>query len=70
MSGFEATARIRAREEVTAQHIPIIAVTAHAMTGDRERCIEAGMDGYLAKPLQAPELVEAFAQLVPAGACT
>jgi CheY-like chemotaxis protein len=37
------------------------------MTGDRERCLQAGMDAYLAKPLQAPELVEAFAQVVPAG---
>jgi PAS domain S-box-containing protein len=65
MSGFEATALIRMREKETGQHVPIIAVTAYAMTGDRERCLEAGMDGYLAKPLQAPELVEALTRLVP-----
>jgi CheY-like chemotaxis protein len=66
MSGLEITSQIRAREQGSGQHVPIIAVTAHAMTGDRERCLRAGMDGYLAKPLQAPELVEAFAELVPA----
>jgi len=53
MDGFEATAAIRAQEETTGPHVPIIAMTAHAMQGDRERCLEAGMDGYVTKPIRA-----------------
>jgi signal transduction histidine kinase/CheY-like chemotaxis protein/ligand-binding sensor domain-containing protein len=56
MDGFEATAAIREREMATGQHIPIIAMTAHAMAGDREHCLEVGMDGYVAKPIQAQQL--------------
>ncbi len=57
LDGFAATARIREREHATGSHLPIVAMTAHAMKGDRERCIAAGMDHYLCKPLDAKELL-------------
>ena len=58
MDGLEATAAIRDREGQTGCHVPIVAMTARAMKGDRERCLEAGMDAYVAKPLLAAELFE------------
>ena len=58
MDGFEATAAIRAKEMDMGGHIPIIAMTAHAMKGDREHCLEAGMDDYVSKPIQPQSLIE------------
>jgi CheY-like chemotaxis protein len=60
MDGLEATAAIRERERTTGGHLPIVALTAHAMKGDAERCLQAGMDAYLAKPLQPRELAAAI----------
>jgi signal transduction histidine kinase/CheY-like chemotaxis protein len=56
MDGFEATSAIRQNERGTGRHQPIVAMTAHAMKGDDQRCADAGMDGYLAKPIRGPEL--------------
>jgi len=58
MGGLETTAAIRARERDGSSHVPIIAMTAHAMKGDRERCLEAGIDEYLTKPLDSRHLCE------------
>ncbi len=62
MDGLDATRRIRNHEQETRQHVPIIALTAHAMKGDRERCLEAGMDAYVAKPVQKQELLQVIYQ--------
>ena len=67
MDGFEATAAIRAREAGTGGHLPIVALTAHAMKGDLERCLAAGMDAYVSKPIRAAELYELLDRLVGAG---
>jgi len=64
MDGLEATVAIRASERYSGRHIPIIAMTAHALKGDRERCLQAGMDGYTSKPIDAKELFAAIASQV------
>jgi PAS domain S-box-containing protein len=66
MDGFDTTATIREREQATGRHIPIIAMTAHAMKGDRERCLEKGMDEYIPKPIDANALLEVIAQVMSA----
>ncbi len=70
MDGFEATAAIREREKTQdSKPIPIIAMTAHAMAGDRERCLDAGMDGYVAKPIKMQEIFNAIENLSKAPKC-
>lgn len=64
LDGFDATALIREKERATGAHIPIIAITAQAMKGDRERCLSAGMDGYVSKPIRPGELVRAINEAV------
>ncbi len=66
MDGVEATAAIRQTEETTGAHVPIIAMTAHAMAGDRQRFLRAGMDGYVSKPIHARELLEAIESVLSA----
>ena len=66
MDGFEATAAIRASERQTGRRVPIVAFTAHAMEGDRQRCLDADMDGYISKPVKAVELFEVIDRVMAA----
>lgn len=67
MDGLTATRSIREREKQTRIHIPIIAMTAHAMKGDKERCLDAGMDGYISKPVDSREIEHILVTLPVAG---
>ena len=67
LDGFEATVAIRAKERTTGTHIPIVAMTAHAMKGDSDRCLAAGMDGYISKPVQPKELYDAIDGMISGG---
>ena len=62
MDGYAATGAIREHEKISGAHLPILAMTAHAMKGDKERCLQAGMDGYISKPFQARELLQVVEQ--------
>jgi CheY-like chemotaxis protein len=70
MSGLDATAVIRQREQATGGHVRIIAMTARAMATDREQCLAAGMDGYLSKPIDRTLLFDAVEQAAPVHAQT
>jgi CheY-like chemotaxis protein len=65
MSGFEATGRIR-DEQLGGAHIPIVAMTAHAMSGDRAKCLEGGMDDYVSKPVNRADLQTVIARVLTA----
>jgi len=65
MDGFETTKAIRTQERTSHKHLPIVAMTAHAMIGDRERCLAAGMDSYVTKPVDAAKLFTAIADALP-----
>ena len=68
MDGLTATAHIRTREHGTSAHLPIVAVTAHALEEDRKRCFAAGMDAYLTKPIKSSDLFATVLQYAPAAA--
>jgi CheY-like chemotaxis protein len=65
LDGIQTTTTVRHKERQTKLHLPIIAMTAHAMRGDRERCLQAGMDGYISKPIRADELLAVVEGILP-----
>ena len=65
MDGYQATAAIRCLEDPAKAHLPIVAMTAHAMARDRQRCLAAGMNAYISKPINADELLNTIARLRP-----
>jgi two-component system, sensor histidine kinase and response regulator len=64
MDGVQATAAVRQKEQISGTHVPIIAMTAHAMEGDRERFLASGMDGYISKPVHSSELFDVIESLL------
>jgi CheY-like chemotaxis protein len=62
--GFEATAAIRERERVSGRHVPIVAMTAHALKGDEDRCLDSGMDTYISKPIRRAQLYEMIERML------
>jgi len=68
LDGFAATRELRTQEHASGAHVPVIAMTAHAMSGDRERCLAAGMDAYVAKPVDPERLYAAMHEVLPEGA--
>jgi CheY-like chemotaxis protein len=64
LDGLEATVAIRERERTAGGHLPIVAMTAHAMQGDQERCLAAGMDGYVSKPIDINQLVSVVESVI------
>jgi CheY-like chemotaxis protein len=69
MDGFEATAAIRQHEQLSGNHTPIIALTAHAVKGYAEKCFAAGMDGYISKPIQPEQLYATILKFAPPASC-
>jgi two-component system sensor histidine kinase/response regulator len=67
MDGFQFARVLRDREKATGLHLPVIAMTAHAMKGDREKCLQMGMDDYISKPLNAKQLAETIARVMRPG---
>ena len=68
MNGFDTTVTIRALESGTSSHVPIVGLTAHALKGDREHCVDAGMDDYLPKPISPDALLDKVEEWLGVGA--